>query len=266
MTCVLEAENISFSYGRRRVLTGATLAVRSGEITALLGPNGAGKTTLLKALAGLLTPQSGRVHSGAAHQPRIAYLAQSEALPSDWTVRELVELGRLPYVGWWRALSQEDDRVVRDAMGRTRVDSLAGRLIATLSGGERQRVALARALAQEPRVLLLDEPTLHLDLLCQQELFSTLRAESRRGVGIVVVMHDLTAASQADRCAVLAEGAIRAVGRPSEVLTPTLIREVFRAEVEPLQARDGRVVLVPMIASRSNAPTEEGSGTTIESY
>jgi iron complex transport system ATP-binding protein len=265
MTCVLEADAISFSYGRRRILSGATLAVHSGEITALVGPNGAGKTTLLKVLAGLLVPDAGRLRRPGDRAATVAYLAQSEELPADFTVREVIELGRLPYVGWWRALRREDSRVVRETMDRARIELLADRLIATLSGGERQRVALARALAQEPAVLLLDEPTVHLDLRCQLELFSTMRAEADRGVGVVAVMHDLTHASQADRCVLLADGRIRAIGRPGDVLVPALLREVFEAEVELLQAQNGRAVLVPVLGPASNTRGEEGACPPIES-
>jgi len=266
MTPVLEAEGVSFSYGQRRVLSGATLAIHPGEIIALVGPNGAGKTTLLKALAGLLVPSHGHVHSRGPRPRTVAYLAQSEELPSDWTVREVVELGRLPYVGLWRALTQSDNLVVRETMERTHVASLCGRLIATLSGGERQRVAFARALAQEPRVLLLDEPTTHLDFRHQAELLSTMHAEAARGVGIVAVMHDLTSASQADRCVLLSDGKIRAAGRPVDVLRPALLREVYDADVELLHARDGRVVVVPTAAATSSTSLKkEAAWTPIES-
>jgi iron complex transport system ATP-binding protein len=258
VTRLLHADAVSFSYRGRLALDRVTLSVRPGEVVSLVGPNGAGKTTLLKVLAGLLAPAAGTILAG---QPRaVAYLAQSEGLPPDWSVREVVELGRLPYVGLWRDLAAKDDRAVRDAMDRVRVLSLAGRPIATLSGGERQRVALARALAQEPSVLLLDEPSAHLDLRHQAELLALFRAEADRGVAVVVVMHDLTAAGQADRCVLLSNGRVRADGSPADVLSRDLLRQVYETEVEVLRAKDGRIVIVhaaPESAERLPSETKE---------
>jgi iron complex transport system ATP-binding protein len=245
MNPVLDADHLHFSYGRRAVITDVTLALSPGEIVALIGPNGTGKTTLLKMLAGLLVPSSGRVSTDGPRPETIAYLSQSDELPLDWSVREVVELGRFPYVGLWRDLSPNDEEVVKDAMDRTSVSSLAARLVASLSGGERQRVALARALAQTPRALLLDEPTTHLDLRHQAHLFATLRAEAARGVGVVTVMHDLAFASLADRCVLLADGAIRATGSPADVLRPDLLEQVYGTGVEVIRAHDGRIVVVP---------------------
>jgi iron complex transport system ATP-binding protein len=251
VTLLLAVEDVRFSYGRRAVLSGVTLAVHPGEIIALVGPNGVGKTTLLKMLAGLLAPRCGRVTAPTARPRTVAYLAQSEELPSDWSVREVVELGRLPYVGRWRHLTPSDERVVRWAMHRMGIVALAPRLIETLSGGERQRVALARALAQEARVLLLDEPAAHLDLCHQVDLFGALRAEAARGVGVVAVMHDLGFAAQADRCVLVSRGAVRADGPPVEVLSPGLLREVFGTDVEVLRTSDDRIVIAPMPASKA---------------
>jgi cobalamin transport system ATP-binding protein len=245
LTTLLDAEHLCFSYGPRQVVSGVTFSLRAGEIVALIGPNGAGKTTVLKMLAGLLVPDAGRVDVSGSRPRTVAYLAQAEELPHDWSVREVVELGRLPYVGLFRDLAPHDDRVVRDVMERTRIALLGDRLVGTLSGGERQRVAMARALAQEPRVLLLDEPTTHLDLRHQADLFSTLRAEAARGVGVVAVMHDLGFAAQADGCVLLADGWVRAQGRPGDVLRPDLLSRVYETDLALLHAPDGRVVVVP---------------------
>ncbi len=245
MTALVSADDLRFAYGKRAILRGVTLAVARGEIVALIGPNGAGKTTLLKTLAGLLVPAGGLVRAPLPRARTVAYLAQSEELPGDWSVREIVQLGRLPYVGLWRRPAAHDEDAVQRAMERTAILGLAARPVGTLSGGERQRVALARALAQEPLVLLLDEPTTHLDLRHQADLFASLRAEAARGVGIVVVMHDLGFAAQTDRCLLLAEGTVRAEGRPADVLRPSLLREVYETEVEVLRAEDGRLVIAP---------------------
>jgi cobalamin transport system ATP-binding protein len=256
MTALLSAHDVRFSYGRQAVLAGVTLAVHPGEILALVGPNGAGKTTLLKLLAGLLVAHGGQVRAVGVRARTVAYLAQSEGLPADWSAREVVELGRLPYVGLWRDLTREDARAVDWAMERTETAHLAGRLVANLSGGERQRVALARALAQAPRVLLLDEPAAHLDLRHQVGLLAALRAEAARGVGVVAVLHDLAFAAQADRCVVLSQGRIRGDGSPIAVLVPDLVREVYETEIEVLRGRDGRIVIAP---TRS-PPAEEWPG------
>ena len=253
MTILLDAAHVDFSYGPRRVVCDVTLSLRSGEIVALIGPNGAGKTTVLKLLAGLLIPDVGRIGVSGSRPRTVAYLAQADELPSDWSVREVVELGRLPYVGLFRDLAPHDDRIVRDAMERAKVALLADRLVGTLSGGERQRVTLARALAQEPRVLLLDEPTAHLDLRHRVDLFSTLRAEAARGVGVVAVMHDLTFAAQADACVLLADGRLRAEGRPGDVLRPDLLSPIYETDLALLHAPDGRVVVVPG-ATKERAP------------
>jgi iron complex transport system ATP-binding protein len=219
-----------------------SLSVGASELVALIGPNGAGKTTLLKTLAGLLVPRSGVVRRRP--QLSVGYLAQSEELPLDWSAREVVELGRLPYVGFWQAPSATDVEAVRSAMLRTATLQLAERRLSELSGGERQRVTLARALAQEPTLLLLDEPTTHLDLRHQAELMSALRAEAARGVGSVVVMHDLTLASHADRCVLLRDGAIIADGTPEAVLRADLLSKTYDTPLEIIQAADGRRAVV----------------------
>jgi iron complex transport system ATP-binding protein len=245
VTALLRARDMHFSFGRQAVLNGVTLDLYAGEIAAIVGPNGAGKTTLLKVLAGLLVPRAGHVHAPAARSRSVAYLAQSEELPSDWSVREVVELGRLPYAGLFRALTAEDDRAVRHAMQRSGTLPMAARPIATLSGGERRRVALARALAQNPRLLLLDEPAAHLDIRHQVELFATLRAEASRGAGVAAVVHDLGFAAHADRCVLVSKGVIRADGPPAAVLVPELLREVYETDLDVLTAADGRIAVTP---------------------
>lgn len=246
MTSLLVAKNLHVDYGARRGLSDVSLGVGASELVALIGPNGAGKTTLLKALAGLLAPRSGTVH----RRPKLSvgYLAQSEELPLDWSARELVELGRLPYIGFWRAPSANDAEAVRSAMLRTATLQLADRRLSELSGGERQRVTLARAFAQEPDLLLLDEPTTHLDLRHQAELMSALRAEAARGVGSVIVMHDLTLAGQADRCVLLREGMIIADGAPKAVLRADLLSKAYATPLDVIEAADGRraVVMHPL--------------------
>lgn len=246
MSTLIEAQDLEVSYGTHRAVSRVSLAVRRGEVLAVVGPNAAGKTTLLRALASLIAPTRGTVTSTVA-PAEAAYLAQSEPLPSEWTALDVVELGRVPHLGFWGQRTNADDEAVRGAMLATRTDGIAHRRIRTLSGGQRQRVALARALAQEPRVLFLDEPTTHLDLRHQIEVFALLRSEAARGVSTVTVVHDLALASLADRCAVLSRGELVALGPPADVLDPELVREVFDATVEVMRSRDGRIVIVPLL-------------------
>jgi iron complex transport system ATP-binding protein len=255
VTPLLSTDDVHVAYGARTVLHGVTLSVGSGEVVALIGPNGAGKTSLLKALAGLVEPARGRVHAPEPRARNVAYLAQSEELPPHWTVRDVVELGRLPYVGFWRDLAKEDDECVARALERTATSDLATRKVGELSGGERQRVALARAIAQQPRILLLDEPTTHLDLRHQVDLFALLREEAAAGTAVVVVMHDLSFAAQADRCVLLCGGKVRADGPPSAALRLELLAEVYETEIEIFRAADGGIAALAARSQRAKTST-----------
>jgi len=245
MQPLVDVSHLSFAYEARAVLSDVGFSVRPGEVVALIGPNGAGKSTLLKLIAGLLIPAAGRVDVPTPRPRSVAYLAQTDELPLDWSVRATVELGRLPYVGLFRRLRAQDRAAVDRAMERTSTLAAADRTLGTLSGGERQRVALARALAQEPRLLLLDEPTAHLDVRHQVELLALLRAAAGQGVAVVAVMHDLTLAGHADRCIVLADGAVQADGPPADVLSPRLLQRVYQTELEVLHTSERRAVVVP---------------------
>jgi iron complex transport system ATP-binding protein len=264
MTTLLCARNVEASYGRTKALASISLDVHAGEVLAILGPNAAGKTTLLKVLAGVLAPDGGTVERPALGD--VAYLAQLEPLPPAWTVRALVELGRFPRRGAWARLHAQDHEAVDRALSTTHTLDLATRRIASLSGGQRQRVALARALAQEPRLLLLDEPTTHLDLRHQVEVLNVLRAEARRGVGVVTIVHDLGLAAHADTCAVLREGRLVAVGSPKDVLRPELIRHAFATEVEVLSPGDGRIAIVPSLGTVTEGDEEKAKWEAIESH
>ena len=226
----LHADCISFAYDSRPVLEDLTLRVESGDFVGIIGPNGAGKTTLVRLLAGLLSPCRGAVH---LHGTDLASLRRQEAaramafVPQEtvtafpFRVREAVALGRYPHRGSFAFESDRDESVIQDAMAATATADLADRFLHELSGGERQRVLLARALAQQPEILLLDEPTSHLDLNHQArflDLIDSSCADGRRTV--VFVSHDLNLiAHRARRLILLSGGQIVADGLPHAVLT-----------------------------------------------
>lgn len=259
---VAVASRLAFGYslpgGRRRdVLRGVDLSVAAGELVALIGTNGSGKTTLLRLFAGTLRPDSGELSlfgrevgrwSRMELARRVAVLPQGLELPAGFRVGELVTMGRLPHSRSLFGTTRDDedavDRALRDADAR----DLASRYAQELSGGERQRVLVAMALAQEPQLLLLDEPTLHLDLAHQLNLLETIgRLRRERGIAVVAVLHDLTLASAAPRVAVLDAGRVVADGTPDEVLSEELVLRVFGVAVEALRDSAGRRRLVPSI-------------------
>jgi iron complex transport system ATP-binding protein len=248
MNGLMKVEGLSFSYGKNMVLGNINLEFAAGEMVALLGPNGAGKTTLLKLLAGLLKPQHGSIQTPEPKSQHIAYLAQSEPLPLEFTALEVVKLGRIPHQGFWGRETKADLGAVECAMRSTDALAFSNRQIAALSGGERQRVALARALAQDPKVLLLDEPTNHLDLAHQAELMVLLgNAVGSILQTVVMVVHDLNLAALANRCVLIAGGSIIADGTPELVLRPKILEEVYQTKLEVLRAGDGRVVVIPRL-------------------
>jgi iron complex transport system ATP-binding protein len=219
-----------------------SLSLAAGEFVALAGPNGAGKSTLLRALSRVLRPRGGAVlldggdlYALAARQSAraIAVVPQETSIDFDFTCEEVVLMGRAPHLGRFESEGERDRAVVREAMERTGTWDLRRRSIRELSGGERQRVVLARAFAQEPRVLLLDEPTAHLDLAYQVQVLRSVRALRReKGTAILAAMHDLNLASAcADRIVLLSKGRVVASGRPEEVLVPDVVREVFGGDV-----------------------------------
>jgi iron complex transport system ATP-binding protein len=247
------AERVGVRRGGRPVVHDVDLIVGAGAWVALVGPNGAGKSSLLHAIAGLV-PHTGslRVHDLDPRRGRrravsrvIALVPQRPVIPEGVDVRSYVILGRNPHLGRFTSAGAEDRRIVEDALARLDLLDLAGRHATDLSGGELQRVVLARALAQQPRVLLLDEPTTALDLGHQQEvldLVDALRVES--GITVLCALHDLTLAAQyAHRLVLLDRGRVREDGSPRDVLDARLLSDVYRARVEVLGHPGGPVVL-----------------------
>ena len=223
-------------------LQSVDLVVGAGEIVCVLGPNGAGKTTLVRVASGLLSPSAGEVrllgeplgsHSRADVARVLAVVEQIQEPSEGFSVRDVVAMGRAPHQGGWMRTTKDDDRVIDEALARCDLRDLAHRSARALSGGEQKRVAVARALAQEPRVLLLDEPGAFLDVRHQLDLYALLADEvKKRALACLVVMHDLNVAAQfADRIVLMKSGRVVAAGTVREVLTEATVNETFEAKL-----------------------------------
>lgn len=256
----LRFERVAFAYGRVPVLAGIELAVAAGSITGILGPNGTGKTTLVRLASAALRPSSGRVvlfGDDLAGLPsrerarRVAVVPQETHPVFEFTVDEIVRMGRAPHLGLLGIEGAHDRKITREAMEQCEIVPLAGRSFRALSGGERQRVLLARALAQEARLLLLDEPTAFLDLRHRLAVYALLaRFRDHRGLTIVVVSHDINlAARHCDRLVLIRDGEVVADGTPAEVLLPEPIRAVYGVDVKvTTDPSSGRPFVIPLSA------------------
>ncbi len=257
---MLTIEDLSVAYGARRVLHAVSLDVQAGEVLALIGPNGSGKSTLIRAVSGVVPIQSGAVEVGGkalsqlSTMERARYLAvvpQARNMPPAFSVYESVLLGRTPYLGWLGRAGEHDHERVRYALQRTQLEPMADRLVGDLSGGEQQRVLLARALAQNTPVMLLDEPTTHLDLQHRESLVHLVGELAKsKSLAVLMVLHDLNLASlYADRVSLLVDGRIEATGTPEAVLTEEMLSRAYHVNVHiiphpqygtPLILPDGR--------------------------
>ena len=228
MNAVIECRDATVRRGKSTVLHSVSLALRAGEALALVGPNAAGKSTLVRTLAGLLTPEHGEVllegrplgaWGRGALARAVALVMTEEEGPDTLTVEDRVSLGRYPHRGPFRPLTPADRKAVARALRQTGIEGLARRRLGTLSAGERQLATLARGLAQEPRVLLLDEPSAHLDVGHELRLFRVIDEVRACGVAAVAVVHDLQrAAAWAERMVLLSGGRVVAEGEPEAVL------------------------------------------------
>ncbi len=267
---MLEVSHLTVAYGAKPVLKDVSFQLADGEILAVIGPNGAGKSTLVRALSGILPPKcgciryNGRDLCSLSVQERarlIAVVPQARNLPAGFTARQVVSLGRTPYLNWFGQLSAADEELIREAMRRTDTDHLAERQVGELSGGELQRLLLARALVQATPVMLLDEPTTHLDLQYQIGLLNRVVEVVRQPIGgngngktrapaALVVLHDLNlVARYADRVLLLVDGCVRACGTVGEVLRPAVLSEAFGVPLEVMRTPNGKYPLVvPLMA------------------
>jgi ABC-type cobalamin/Fe3+-siderophores transport system ATPase subunit len=257
---MLEIKSLSVAYNLHPALRDITLAVRPGEILVVAGPNGAGKSTLIRAVSGVQPSQSGEISIDGNDLDRLtvaqrarymAVVPQARDIPAAFSVYQTVLLGRTPYLGWMGQANSHDHACVKKALLQADALEFADRRVGELSGGEQQRVLLARALAQETPVLLLDEPTTHLDLKNQSRLLNLIQElVHEKSLAVLMVLHDLNLAGlYGDRIALLIDGRLEALGSPEEVLTEEELTRVYDIPVHiiphpdygsPLVLPDGR--------------------------
>lgn len=233
----ISTQGLSYQVEAQTLLDGVDLHADSGQLVGLIGPNGAGKSTLLRAISGILRRQEGTVRldgtdlqsiSSKEVAARLALVPQIAPYTHGFTALELVLMGRYPHLGRFQIEGAEDDHIARDSMRLTEIEQFADRTLDTLSGGERQRVFVSRALAQQPRVLLLDEPTSNLDIFHQIKVLDLVRQLVDDGLTAVAAIHDLNmAARYCDRLVLLSEGRVLADGSPEAVLCPKVIESAF---------------------------------------
>lgn len=242
MKIKLHFDQATIGYGDKPVLREISLEVTPGEVLGIVGPNGVGKSTLVKGASGILTPLDGQIcvdgkEISALSPPErarlIAVVPQATKLPETFTARDVVLMGRTPYLGWLDREGEGDHRIATMSMERTNTSHFADRKIGELSGGDQQRLLIARALAQTPSVLLLDEPTAHLDLKHQDEILNLIHSLAKEeGLTVLITLHDLNLVARfADRVALLSNGRVQKLGNPEQVLTPEELTQVYGMEI-----------------------------------
>jgi len=264
---IIKLERIGFRYNGDWVLKNISCEVKKGEFIGILGPNGSGKTTLLNVIDGILVPQEGEIWINGISCNKlkrrdlakiIAVVPQESLMIFPFTVKEIVLMGRAPHLGTWRFEGDTDFRIAHQAMEMTDILSLMNRSMNALSAGERQRVLIARALAQQPQIMLLDEPTSFLDIRHQIEFFDLIKALNKNtALTVIGVTHDINLASlYCDRIMLLREGHIHCLGSPEEVIAESYIKEVYETNVtvdrNPLTGQ-------PRVTLLSSYPSEGGN-------
>ena len=264
---IIKLEQIGFRYNEHWVLKNVSFEVNKGEFVGILGPNGSGKTTLLNIIDGILKPQEGEIWINGTTCKNlkreklariIAVVSQDSPMIFPFTVREIVLMGRAPHLSKWRFEGETDFRIAHQSMEMTDTLSLMNRSMNALSGGERQRVLIARALAQEPQIMLLDEPTAFLDIKHQVDFFDLVKTLNKeQALAVIAVTHDINLASlYCDRIILLRSGCIHCMGNPDEVIDESNIKEVYETNVivdrNPVTGQ-------PRVTLLSSHPSEGGS-------
>jgi len=249
---ILKVKDLSCGYGGLEVIKNISFSVREGEFLGIIGPNGAGKTTIFRAITKMLKPRKGEIlYKGkdiSGISPRnfaheVAVMQQMLEIPFAFSVEEFVLMGRFSHIGRFDTLNEKDYKILEDVLSLTDTSSLRERKINELSGGERQRVILAQGFAQEPHLLLLDEPTAHLDIAHQVGILDLIKRLNKKfGLTVIMVLHDLNLASEyCHRLVLLNEGRVSKAGRPEEVIDYKTIEEVYKTvvvvEKNPISSR-----------------------------
>jgi ABC-type cobalamin/Fe3+-siderophores transport system ATPase subunit len=245
MPAVIHSDQLGFHYGKRPIFNGLSFSVEAGDRVALLGANGVGKTTLLNIIAGLLKAELGSIAVGGRdiadwHRRElsrfVALVPQHLEVPFSFSVEEIVSQGRVPYLGRFGAMSSHDREVVEQAMELVDVTDFRNRVYSELSGGERQRVKIAIALAQQPRIMLLDEPTQHLDIGRQVEVINLLKKLNQGGITIFAAIHDLSLVRSNFNHAILLMNQNGVADSTDEIMQPTLLEQAFRVDATALRS------------------------------
>ncbi|MCP4369379.1 MAG: ABC transporter ATP-binding protein [Deltaproteobacteria bacterium] len=259
MKKAVEINNLSFSYKNIQILTSLSFSVPKGDFFIIIGPNGSGKTTLIKAISGILKPQEGKLkildlpfgdYSRNSLAKTIALVPQLVSIDFPFTVAELVLMGRSPHLNILGLEQEKDLKIANRSMAFTEVEHLAHRKLDQLSGGECQRVFIARAICQEPKIILLDEPTASLDLTHQMKIMDLMeKLKNELGTTIIMVSHDVNlAAMYSDRLLLLKNGEIAGLGKPDEILTLDILKKTYDCRLlvdESPVGRFPRITLVP---------------------
>ena len=252
---MLRIEDLSLSYGDKPVVQNLSLRVKKGQVVSIIGPNASGKSTILKSIAGIIKPVSGKIFieekdiskmDSKKLAQKVSILLQQNKTPDDMSIEELVYFGRYPHKKWFEGFEASDKKIIEEVMKLTNTFALRDKTLETLSGGERQRAWIAMALAQEPDILLFDEPTTYLDLAHQIEFLELVnRLNKETGVTVVLVLHDLNqAARYGNYLFAMKEGKIFAQGSPEEVLNPQNILSIYNIEAKIFNAA-GYPVVIP---------------------
>lgn len=238
----LQLNNIFFSYRDTPVLKGISIDVEKSKFVSILGPNGSGKSTLLKTINNIYTPEQGSISIEGKNislfkpkelAKKIALVPQDTIIDYDFTVKEIIMMGRHPYKGRFQRENEEDFRIVENVMKMTNTYEIKDRFITEISGGERQRVIIAKALAQDPSIILLDEPTSHLDINHQMDILNLLQKLNReKGTTIILVIHDINlAARYSDEIILIDEGIVIGAGKPEDVITLKNMEKAYNIKV-----------------------------------
>ena len=247
----IEIKNIKFSYDTDEVIKDVSLILEQGEFLGVIGPNGAGKSTILRILCGILRPKQGKVLifnkdietiSQKALAQQVGFVPQETPFALNFLVEDIIHMGRYPYLHPFQKEGEKDNDAVEHALQSADVLNFRKRPINSLSSGERQRVVIARSLAQEPKILLLDEPTSHLDIHHQYAIMELLKKLNSQGISIIIINHDLNLASlYCQRLILMHQGKIHSVGSPHALINEKIIKEVYGTQIKVILHPDKRI-------------------------